>query len=145
MSKIVFIILLLTSGLIGCASVPMESPEKDAEMKLFKKPVDNAGLYIYRNETMGGGVKMDLKLDGKLIGESASETYFYQEVAPGKHEITSEAENTSTLTIDAMAGKLYYIWQEVKMGFLYARSKLQLVSEEEGQAGVKESKLAVSK
>jgi len=30
------------------------------------------------------------------------------------------------------------------MGILYARSKLQLVTEEEGQAGVKESKLAVS-
>jgi len=35
----------------------------------------------------------------------------------------------------------YYVWQEVKMGLLMARSKLSQVSEEEGKQGVMESKL----
>ena len=39
------------------------------------------------------------------------------------------------------AGKNYYVWQEVKMGLLMARSKLSQVSEEEGKQGVMESKL----
>jgi hypothetical protein len=38
--------------------------------------------------------------------------------------------------------KLYYIWQEVKMGLLYARTKLTLVSKEEGKKGFLESQLA---
>lgn len=46
------------------------------------------------------------------------------------------------LDLDAAGGNIYYIWQEVKMGLLYARTKLHLVSENEGQKGVLETKLA---
>jgi hypothetical protein len=42
-------------------------------------------------------------------------------------------------------GKLYYISQDVKMGFLYARTKLNLVSDEDGKKGVLETQLAETK
>jgi len=94
---------------------------------------------------MGAAIRMDVEVDGKPIGQSAAKTYFYTELPPGKHTVTSKAENTDSIEIDTIAGKLYYIWQEVKMGFLYARTKLQLVSEEEGKKGVLESDLAAGK
>jgi hypothetical protein len=94
---------------------------------------------------MGAAIKMDLTLDGKPIGQSAAKTYFYKEVEPGKHTITSTSENTDTLEVDTKAGTLSFIWQEVKMGILYARTKLSLVDAETGKAGVLESKLAESK
>jgi hypothetical protein len=43
-----------------------------------------------------------------------------------------------------VANKLYYIWQEVKMGMMYARNKLHLVNESQGQKGVLESELSIS-
>lgn len=55
------------------------------------------------------------------------------------------AENDSTLDVDTVAGKIYYVWQEIKMGVMYARNKLQLVDDVTGQTGVKESKLTVLK
>jgi hypothetical protein len=55
--------------------------------------------------------------------------FFYTEVSPGKHTVTSISENTDTVEVDAVGGKLYYIWQEVKFGFLYARTKLHLVND----------------
>ena len=85
---------------------------------------------------------MDVEIDGKPIGQSAAKTYFYKEVTAGKHTVTSKSENTDTIEVDTVAGKLYYIWQEVKMGLLYARTKLTLVGEEEGKKGVLESQLA---
>ena len=66
---------------------------------------------------------------------------FSQQVTPGSHTITSKSENDATLTFSTEAGKNYYVWQEVKMGLLMARSKLSQVSEEEGKQGVMESKL----
>ena len=66
-------------------------------------------------------------------------------MTPGKHVITSSAENTDTLEFEAKPGLLTYVWQEVKMGILYARNKLHLVDEQEGQASVKETKLAETK
>jgi len=135
----------IISTLVGCASVPMGDPAQDAALKNFEPPQNNAGVYIYRNESIGGAIKMDIEIDGEVIGETAAKTYFYKEVKPGKHTITSKSENTDSLEIDVMVGTLTYIWQEVKMGILYARTKLHLVDEETGKKGVLESKLAVSK
>ena len=88
---------------------------------------------------------MDVELDGKAIGQTAANTYLYKEVAPGKHTISSKAENTDSVEIDAKVGTLSYVWQEVKMGILYARTKLHLVDEAEGKKGVLETKLAETK
>lgn len=52
--------------------------------------------------------------------------------------LAGEAENTFELAIYAHAGETIFVWQEVKMGLLYARNKLQLVSAAEGKAGVRE-------
>jgi hypothetical protein len=130
----------------GCASVPMGDEAHDTQLKTFAAvPKDKAGLYIYRNERMGGAAKMDVEVDGQPIGQTARYTYLYKELAPGKHTVTSKAENTDTLEVNLKAGTLTYIWQEVKMGFLYARTKLNLVSEAEGKQGVLETTLAETK
>jgi len=126
----------------GCASVPMSDPQKDAALKTFSVPTDKAAIYVYRNENFGAAIKMPVTLDGKVLGNTAAKTYLYSEVTPGSHQLVSKAETDSTLTVDVVAGKIYYVWQEVKMGFIKGRSKLQLVDETTGQAGVKESKLA---
>lgn len=126
----------------GCASVPMADLEQDAKLKSFTVKPDKAALYVYRNENFGGAVKMTVLLDGKLLGDTASKTYLYTEIAPGNHQLISKAENDSVLDFAAVAGKIYYVWQEVKMGFFFARSQLQSVDEKTGQAGVLESKLA---
>ena len=136
------LICAISLTLFGCASVPMGDAAKDAELKSFTARPGMAGLYIYRNENFGGAIRMDVEVDGKPVGQTAAKTYFYKEVAPGKHTVTSKSENTDTLEVETVAGKLYYIWQEVKMGLLYARTKLSLVSEEEGRKGVLESSLA---
>jgi hypothetical protein len=131
------------SILAGCASVPMGDPQKDAALKTFSAPQEKAAIYVYRNESMGAAIKMPVALDGKILGDTAAKTYLYTEVEPGSHELVSKTENDSTLNVDTVAGKIYYVWQEVKMGMWAARSKLHLVDDEAGQNGVKESKLAV--
>jgi hypothetical protein len=142
-SKFLPSIIVVALLLSACASVPKGDPTQDTALKTFTVPAEKASLYVYRNESMGAGVKMNVTLDGKPLGSTAAKTYLYAEVEPGQHKLSSEAENTSELSIDTVAGKAYYVWQEVKMGVLYARNKLQLVDEKTGQDGVKESNLTV--
>lgn len=124
----------------GCASVKMASAESDAAAKTFAVQSNKANVYIYRNESMGAAVKMPVLIDGIAAGDTGSHTYVLKEVTPGEHVLVSKAENDSTLTINAAAGKNYFVWQEVKMGLLYARTQLHLVDETTGEAGVKECK-----
>jgi hypothetical protein len=145
MLKKYFWLAALVFSLAGCASVPMGDTKHDAELKTFSSKSASAGLYIYRNESAAPAIRMDVEVDGKTLGQTAAKTFFYTEVSPGKHTVTSISENTDTVEVDAVGGKLYYIWQEVKFGFLYARTKLHLVSDAEGQKGVLECQLAAQK
>lgn len=141
MRKALIGLLMGVGVLSGCASVAMVDPQRDAAAKTFVAPADKAGLYVYRNELIGSAVKMDVAIDGKDVGQTVAKTYLYKEVAPGKHVITSSAEDTAILEVDTRPGALYYVWQEVKMGILFARSKLHLVGEEEGRKGVLETRM----
>lgn len=135
-------VLVLLAVLSGCAAVPMAPVERDAEAKKFLPKPDLARIYLYRNETFGAAIPMTVSLNSRTVGQSGPQTYFMWDVPPGKHTIASHAENVSSLTIDAQAGKAYYIWQEVKMGLWMARSLLQQVDDETGRKGVLECNMA---
>lgn len=132
--------LLSTVLVTGCASVPMASQSADSVAKAYKTDSSKANLYIYRNETFGAALKMPVTLDGAPIGETASKTYLYRQVAPGTHSITSQ--DNDTLSLNAQGGQNYFVWQEVKMGLISGGSKLHLVDEAKGKAGVADCKLA---
>lgn len=138
------LLLVATLFAAGCASVPMATTDEDSQAKSFAVKADKANIYLYRNETFGGAVLMTVTLDGKVAGQSGPQTYYLWEVDPGPHEVTSVAENTSTLKLDTEAGKSYFVWQEVKMGLWMARTRLQQVDEETGRKGVAECKRAKS-
>ncbi|MCQ4262115.1 hypothetical protein CXK91_14610 [Stutzerimonas stutzeri] len=130
--------------LSGCASVPMESADKDQALKSFSAPPqDQAGLYIFRDSSLGAAVKKTIKIDDEVIGETAAKTYFYRLVSPGPHVLATESEfGDNLLELNAQAGKNHYVRQSIKMGVFVGGAKLTEVSESEGQKGVRNTKLA---
>jgi len=125
----------------GCASVEMASPEMDTSAKSYAVKPNKANIYVYRNEVMGSALKMPVALNGRMVGDTASKTFLLLEVDPGSHTIVSKTENDAVLKVDAVAGRNYFVWQEVKMGIMVARSSLHLVDEATGKAGVAECKM----
>ena len=95
-----------------------------------------AGVYIYRHETFGAAVSMAVEMDGNPLGSTGAKTFLYVAAAPGRHVITTRAENADHLEIDVVAGERYYVWQAVEIGERYARTRLQRVDEPTGQAAV---------
>lgn len=125
----------------GCASVPMAAKSADVQAKAFTPAADKATVYIYRNESFGAAVKMPVLIDNASVGDTAAKTYIEKQLAPGQHTITSKAEKDSSVSINMLAGQVYYVWQEVKMGMWAAGSALHVVDAQKGQAGVLDSKL----
>lgn len=128
-------------ALSGCASVPMADKNADVQAKAFMPASDKATVYIYRNETFGSAIKMPVLIDNVSVGDTASKTYIEKQLAPGQHTITSKTEKDSSVSINMLAGQIYYVWQEVKMGMWAAGSALHVVDAQKGQAGVRESKM----
>lgn len=138
-------IVVSAASLVGCALVPIGDARQDATLKTFSVAPDRAGIFIYRNEIIGLAARMNVQLDGVPLGQTVGKTYLYREVAPGRHTITSSAENTDTLDLDVEAGSLAYVWQQVTWGMLAPRNKLHLVSEAQGRQGVLEARLVQSR
>ena len=145
--KIASLSLLATFVLLtGCASVGMAPKDDSAKAKAFPAPSGkNAGLYIYRNSFVGQALKKDIFVDGKCLGESANNVFFYTEVEGGKkHKLDTESEfspNTLELTTDA--GKNYFIRQYIKMGAFVGGAGLESMTEEQGKLDIAKLELAM--
>jgi len=134
-------LLALTASLLiaGCASVDMATKEESARAKEFNQPSPgNAGVYIYRNSFVGKALKKDAWIDGKCIGESAPDVFFYTEVEGEKtHKIGTESEfSPNTLELMFATGKNYFIRQFIKLGVFVGGAGLEQVSEEQGKKDI---------
>ncbi|AEC16584.1 DUF2846 domain-containing protein [Gallibacterium anatis] len=148
MKKIISILMLVSAlVLTGCATVPMASDAQDIQAKQFNSPNKKiSGLYIYRDGSiLGAGLKKNLYIDDKFIGESARNIYFYKTVKPGKHKISTESEfGNNDLYITTQGGKNYFIRQYIRMGVFVGGANLEQVEEEKAKAAIRKLKMAKS-
>jgi hypothetical protein len=142
MKKFNTVLMILCSlVLIGCAS-PIKAPtEKDTSAKIFTPIADKASLFIYRNENYGMALGMPVMVNGHAIGETGAKTFFRLNLSAGTYVISSKSETISEIPLTLTEGKNYFVWQEIRMGLLTARTALRLVDENQGKNGVMESAL----
>ncbi len=155
-----FLVLGISVVVAGCAFIPWlggpagpavetttpargtrTEPVTDAAAKLFAASPTRASIYVYRNESMGPTFNHAVALDGKPLGELAANTYLLLSLHPGRHTLASPTQPDTPLTIETEGGKNYFVWLEVKIGFLAPRSKLQVVNDTQGKLGVLECNL----
>jgi len=131
----------------GCASVEMAPQADSAKAKEFNAPSKgNAGVYIYRDSFVGKALKKDVWIDGKCVGESAPDVFFYTEVEGGKnHKVDTQSEfSPNTLELMFEADKKYFIRQFIKMGVFVGGAGLEQVPEEQGKVDVAKLEMAKS-
>jgi len=141
------IVVLSALLMTGCASVNMASKEESDKAKQFSAPATGkSGLYVYRNSFVGKALKKDIWVNGKCLGESASDVFFYTQVDGGKkNKIETESEfspNAMELFMDA--GKNYFVRQFIKMGAFVGGADLEQIREEQGKADIASLGLAQS-
>jgi len=87
---------------------------------------------LYRDSVFGAALKKDIFVNGKCIGESAPNVFFYTQVEGGKtHTIETESEfSPNKISLLAEAGKNYFIRQFIKMGVLVGGADLEIITDE---------------
>lgn len=129
----------------GCASVDMAEKAESAKAKQFNPPSQgHAGVYIYRDSFVGKALKKDIWINGKCLGESAPDVFFYTEVEGGKvHKVDTESEfSPNTLEMLFESGRNYFIRQFIKMGVFVGGAGVELVEEAKGKQAVASLELA---
>lgn len=141
-------VVVSLATLFGCSSTPsVEKMQADvASYSLPKAAVADKGLvYVVRPSNVGMLVRFNVFLDDKEadseMGYNRGNQYIYFFVTPGKHVISSKAENWADMPINVKAGEVVYLKQEVEMGFAVARNSLKVLSDLEGRYLVKDASL----
>ena len=139
--------LLLAATLVvsGCATVEMAPSNSSSQSKEFNAPSQGkAGIYIYRDSFMGKMLKKDIWINGKCLGESGPDVFFYTEVEGGRtHKIETESEfSPNAMTLTAEPGQKYFIRQYTKVGLLVEGANLERVSEARGKAAIAKLNMA---
>ena len=123
----ILVIVLLTSCATTTQYTKFEGKEK-------LESASEARIYVLRPAILAGAVKMKVFCNDKLIGKTGPKSFLSWNVKEGEYTIRSSSENKEYFTINAKAGKTYYIKQTPKMGWIVARVSLENLGENEGQA-----------
>ena len=122
-------------GLTGCAH--LAPPEADTLAKLLQPLPSQAVIFVLRNEPASAPWRMKVLLDGKDMGSTSANTYFRWVVEPGRHLVVSDTENDTGVVVDAQAGQIYYIWQDVSTGFFRPRADLRFVDRQTAEVALR--------
>jgi len=136
MSSRALLALALAFGTSACTHIPLASVEDDALAKSFETRPDMCGLYVYRPGSHGGGLELELLLDGRPFGRTDGGDYIFAWVQAGTHSLASRGDDDMQLNFSAKPGTLVFVRQEGEMGYWAFASKLTLVNEDEGKSSV---------
>lgn len=129
----------------GCASVPMEGKQASEDAKRFAPPAPGqAGLYVYRGGGPGAALTKALWVDGKCLGTTAPNVFFYEQVkGDQEHTIATQSEfSNNELKLAMQSGANYFVRQYIKLGVFVGGANLEAVDEATGKAAIQELEMA---
>ncbi len=137
-------LVLVTWALAGCASGRAD-PRLDAEAKQFRPLADKACVYVVPSIS---SMAVTIALNGRKAATLEDTTFLRLDVLPGRHVLgvapasllpTFLNEAPDTVTVEAEAGRCYYLrvlWGEGQQGWREFRVYWARVTETVGQREV---------
>lgn len=131
---------ILALSMAGCAQLPPTA--KDVQSKKFDAISDKAVIYIVRSmvDSVNAG-SIVIGNDGVITTHKG--TYYRWETAPGTQRIAGYGPYSASVTVQAEAGKIYYVLHKVEGGIRSGIQSmhLQQVDERYGRKLVNDAQL----
>lgn len=113
-----------------------EKFKTDTDKKSHPEPQaspDKAVLVVVRPTMLGNKIQTKFAVDGKWVGINRGDNYFIVNVESGLRQFCSQAENKAKTSLNVEPGKIYFIQQHVRMGFMKAENTLEVLDEAKGR------------
>jgi hypothetical protein len=110
----------------GCATGPKysELASKTPQMK-----ADEGRIYFYRSSSMmGAAIQPEVRLNGKVVGNSKPGGYFYVDRPAGAYVASASTETEKTASFNLDAGETKYVKTSPSFGVLVGRVVVTLES-----------------
>jgi Protein of unknown function (DUF2846) len=91
-------------------------------------PAGKARIYFFRSAQLWGApLQPQILLDGFPVGRAVAAKFFYEDVAPGSHEVTVRTVVTRKLSLNIEAGESIYVRFSVGFGWLIGRFRIEAI------------------
>jgi len=123
---------------------PKQLKKKEDSLAKNLVAVDGKAIvYIIRPGIVAFAISMRVDCDTFQVGWIPAKKYLYTILDSGDHVFKSLSENEYTLKVNFQPGKIYYIEEEPRMGFMYARTKLKLLNDDAGKKELAHTTLSI--
>jgi len=114
----------------GCATGP-----KFSEMQATIKPLaaGQGRVYVYRDSSFGAAITPKVAINGKVVGVSRANGFFYADLPAGDYRLAAETEVERSITFTLAAGESKYVKASISFGFVAGRINFDLVNAAAGQ------------
>lgn len=137
-AMIVLALAAVVSSTTGCATTRQMVKMPDQSQRI--QNAEMARIYLVRPTAVGGAIAMEVQDGATTIGTTGGKGFLCWERAPGPTSLSSKAENTDTLPLTLEKNNVYYVRQGIRVGWMMARCKLILLTEDEGKEDLKSCK-----
>lgn len=132
-------ILVVLALLAGCAQLP-PSPA-DIQAKKFEALPDKAVIYLVRAYPDFSDNAATIWLGDSIMITTYPGTYYRWEVDPGSHRINGYGPDIGAIVVQAEAGRIYYVLQQLSPALRFPNSYFQFIPDGSGRAAVMRSTL----
>lgn len=121
-------------SVVGCSSYGFVEPKTPPIQPFAVPPSDLAQVCVVRPHILAGAVTFAVRDNGRLVGATRGASYFCYFAMPGRHHITSEADDTEMSDVVMLQATRYYVHQKVKNVMGWVTSPLEWVPETEARS-----------
>ncbi|MCA4904066.1 MAG: DUF2846 domain-containing protein [Rhodocyclaceae bacterium] len=128
-----FVISVASILAAGCATGPSFNDMKSKMPDLGK---DTGRVFIYRDSSRGAAMQPQIAVNGKTVGTSRANGFFFVDLPAGEHRVSAATEVERSLTLALAGGQTRYVRAYISFGLLVGRINFDLVNAEAGEAAV---------
>ncbi len=107
----------------GCTSWKLSQPAAAPIAPLGAAPHHTAKVCVVRTSVLGQAVTFPTRDNSVLVGATRGRGHFCWFAEPGEHDIDIEADEVEHAHVTAVAGRAYYLKQEVDNVFGYVKCR----------------------
>ena len=117
---------------LGCSGYGLTEPKTPPIEPFAAAPAGHAQICVIRPHGFkAAAVTFVVRDNGRLVGATKGASYFCYFAQPGKHRVTSEADDAQEANVLAIPGARYYLRQKVSNVLGWVSSPMEWVGEGE--------------